>query len=204
MTFRPTIAVAAALSAALAAASAQAASFYATTGTGSDVIVIDAANPYSWTFTADNTYSNFHGGVFAMRHTPAPTTTFGIQMELYDVSNTTVLGIASFAIGDFIAAGGNAATYERIVFALTQSLTAGDPYRITLSVTGDPLTDTGSYSVRGTADPLGLAETENPETIALAVDAPATATPEPAAAFVLATGLLGLAATRRLPARARA
>ena len=180
-----------------AAAPARAASLYITTGTGTDTATIADGNPLSWTFTAAPSTTSVQAGVFALRH--APGTSFGIRMELLDVTNTAVLDSSTLSIDDFIAAGGNAVSYARIVFTMPTALSAGDVYKVTLSVAEDALPgpDSGSYSIRGTLEPLQFVAADSAATVAVAADPAAVATPAPASALVMATALLCLAGTRR-------
>jgi hypothetical protein len=194
MRFSP-YAFAAALLAPLLAPPAHAASFYVTTGTGLATATITESSPLSWDFAVNPPFAAMLGGAFAMRS--APGTTWGIRMELIDVTNSSVIGGTTLSVDDFTAAGGNPVSFVRIVFGLASSLTVGEPYRITLSLADNPseATEQGSYTLRGATDELQFAETEDPHSIAVAADA--TETPEPAAALVLATALLGLATARR-------
>lgn len=188
-------AFAVALLAPLLATPALASSFYVTTGTGLATANITEASPLSWDFAVNPPFAAMLGGAFAMRS--APGTTWGIRMELIDITNSSVIGGTTLSIDDFTAAGGNSASFVRIVFSLASSLTVGDPYRVTLSLADNPgvETESGSYTLRGATDELQFIETEDPHSIAVASDA--TATPEPAAALLLASALLGLATVRR-------
>ncbi len=195
MRFSPSAVAVASL---LAAAPVQAASLYITTGTGTDTQTIADGSPISWGFSVTPTHTSFQAGVFALKM--APGTSFGIRMELYDVTNTTMLDTTTLSVDDFTAAGGNAVSYARIAFAMPIALSVGDSYQVTLSVVDNPMTDpdSGSYSIRGTLDALQFVEAESAEAVEVAVDAVvAVATPAPASAMVLASALLGLAATRR-------
>ena len=191
------IPLAIAATALLAITPARATNIYVTTGTGPDTAVISDGNPLSWTFTAMPPYTSFQGGVFAM--SMAAGTSYGIRMELFDVSNGALIDFITLSADDVAAAGGNALSYERIVFDLPVAFTASDNYQITLSVTDNPLADpdTGSYTVRGTLGMFQFVEEEVPTAIMLATGPASVETPEPAAALVMAAALLGLAGTRR-------
>lgn len=197
MRFTP-FAIAAALL--LASAPARTASVYITTGAGADTATIADGSPLSWTFTAAPPNTSVQAGVFALK--AATGTSFGIRMELFDVTNTAVMDATTLSIDDFVAAGGNAVSYARIAFSMPIAMSAEDSYRITLSVVDNPLTDpdSGSYSIRGTLDQLQFVEAEGPGAVAVASDPAAVATPAPASAMVMAAALLGLAGTRRLAA----
>jgi hypothetical protein len=99
------------------------------------------------------------GGAFAMRS--APGTTWGIRMELIDVTNSSVIGGTTLSVDDFTAAGGNPVSFVRIVFGLASSLTVGEPYRITLSLADNPLeaTEQGSYTLRVEHDGQRVSQT---------------------------------------------
>lgn len=187
-----------AVAALLAAAPAQAASLYITTGTGTGTQDIGDGSPISWSFIVTPTHTSFQAGVFALKM--APGTSFGIRMELYDVTNTTMLDTTTLSVDDFIAAGGNAVSYARIAFAMPIALSVDNSYEVTLSVVDNPIIDpeSGGYSIRGTLGALQFVEADSAESVEVAADAVvAVATPAPASAMVLATALLGLAATRR-------
>ena len=194
MRFFPIAIAAAAL---LAAAPAHAANIYATTGTGMETATISDGNPLSWTFTAMPPYTNFHSGVFAMQMEAG--TSYGIRLELFDLTNTAVIDSITLSADDVAAAGGNALSYERIVFNLNVAFTAADNYQLSLYLTDNPLAepDTGSYSVRGTLGMFQFVEEATATAVALATGPAAVETPEPAAAMVMAAALLGLAGTRR-------
>lgn len=195
MRFAP-FAIAAAL---LAAAPAQAASIYITTGTGTDTAPIADGSPISWTFTANPPHTSFQAGVFALQM--AAGTTFDIRMELFDVTNFSFVTGVTIPNADIVGAGVNAGSYTRIVFDLPVALTGFNDYSVSLSAVDNPLEtfDTGSFSVRGALNELQFVSAEDATEVAVASGPIVVPTPEPGAAFVLATALLGLAAVRRIP-----
>lgn len=193
MRFAP-FAIAAAL---LAAAPAQAASLYITTGIGTGTATIADGSPISWGFTANPPYTSFQAGVFALQM--AAGTTFDIRMELFDVTNSAFVDGVTIANADIAGAGVNAGSYTRIVFSLPLALNSLNDYSLSLSAVDNPLVvnDTGSFSVRGALNDLQFVLAEDASEVAVASGPIAVPTPEPAAAWMLATALLGLATIRR-------
>jgi hypothetical protein len=194
MRFLPTAIAAAAL---LAITPAHGTNIFVTTGTGTETATISEGNPLSWIFTAMPPYTSFQAGVFAMKMEAG--TSHGIRLELFDIVNASVVDSVTLSADDVAAAGGNALSYERIVFSLPVAFSSGDSYQLTLSVTDNPAADpdTGSYTVRGSLGMFGFVEEETTTVIALATGPTAVDAPEPAAALVMAAALLGLAGTRR-------
>lgn len=187
----------------LAASPVMAGTYFVTSSTGTQELAIDTNNSPSWTFTSLPPYSSVRGLVFALKPDPVPGTTFGIAAEFYDVTNTSVMGVATLTIDDFTTGGEVDPFYRRAVFNVNTAMSTGDQYRITLSLVGDPQDNSGGYRIRGTLDTLFFDDTEVAEDVLLAIDS-VTATTEPQAALVLATGLLGIVATRRrAPAQVR-
>ena len=194
MRFAP-FAIAAALLA--ATAPARAASLYITTGTGSDTATISDGNPLSWSFTANPPNTSFQAGVFALQM--AAGTNFGIRMELYNVTDFAFVTDVTLTNEELGLAGVNATGYTQVVFHMPVALGGANIYSVTLSVADNPLevVDTGSFSVRGALNDLQFVEADSAEEVAVASTPAIVATPEPAAALVLGTALLGLAGARR-------
>ncbi len=198
MRFAP-LAIAAALLASVPFAApgpAQAASLYITAGTGTDTATISEGNPHSWTFTTAPPNTSFQAGVFALQMEAG--TTFGIRMDLQDDTNTT-LGSVTLSSQEVTDAGGNATSYTRIIFHMPIALADATTYTLTLAVADDPqeVNETGSFSLRGALNELQFVLEEDATDVAVASGPLTVETPEPAAALLLATALLGLAATRR-------
>ena len=121
MRFLPTAIAAAAL---LAITPAHGTNIFVTTGTGTETATISEGNPLSWIFTAMPPYTSFQAGVFAMQMEAG--TSHGIRLELFDIVNASVVDSVTLSADDVAAAGGNALSYERIVFSLPVAFSSGD------------------------------------------------------------------------------
>jgi hypothetical protein len=179
----------------LAASTAGAATFYVTTGIGSQVTDISASNSPSWTFISDTTYNIFGGAVVAIKYGAG--TTLGIKLDLIDFDSHIVGTIAFANVADFILAGGQS-DYAKFVFYMNppygRSLTPADPYTVRLSLNGDGGGADDSYSIQGLDGGI-TREADSPDNIVVTL-ATTTETPEPASALLLAVGLASLGRLR--------
>jgi hypothetical protein len=196
------VSVAFALALAVTAAPAPAATFYMTTGLGTSETTINSSTPASWTFVAEEPFTHFDGGVFAMKHGPA--TSFGIKLELIDFSTSDVLAAVSYAdVNAYLAAGGSS-EFEKFIFLIDTigyALSNNNYYTIALSLVDDGIGNPAeqSYLIRGVPDgAIFPVATNDPQSIVVTQantnDVP---TPEPASALVFGAGLLAFGLTRR-------
>lgn len=190
------------LALALAASPAPAATFYMTTGVGTHETTVDASTPASWTFFAEEPFMTFSGGVFAMK--AGAGTTFGVKLELIDLSTSDVLAGVSYAdVNAYLAAGGST-EFDKFIFLIdTVTYALGNYYyAVAVSLVDDGIGNAAdqSYVIRGMAD--GAADrvaTDDPESILVTQAAnDVVQTPEPASALMFGAGLLALGLTRRM------
>jgi hypothetical protein len=193
----------AALALALAATPVSAATFYMTTGVGTHETTIGAYTPTSWTFYAEEPFTRWDGGVFAMKHGPG--TTFGVKLELFDFTYSTSDALASVTYADvnaYLAAGGSS-EFEKFIFLMDTvgfALTNFTEYTVTMSLVDDGIgiADNQSYVLSGMPDGAADRVVGDPNTIIVTEpETSVTATPEPASALVLGAGLLAIGLARR-------
>lgn len=195
-------AIPAVLALGLAATPASAATFYLTTGVDTHETTIGANTPASWTFFAEAPYTQFDGGVFAVKHGAG--TTFGIKLELIEFSTSDVLAHVTYAdVNAYLGAGGSS-EFEKFIFLIDSIgyfLSAGNYYTVAISLVNDGIGDADeqSYALRGLPDgAIERVETNDPQSIVIAqASNNAVPTPEPASALILGAGLLAFGMTRR-------